>query len=105
MVEKYAAEIPDNARKLMDAFWPGSLTIILKIKKGALSKTVTGGLKLSPFVTLTVNQPLILIEEAGVPMVGPSANTSGNRARLLLNTFIMTCMVRSLELWIMVRHG
>ena len=24
MVEQYAAEIPENARKLMAAFWPGS---------------------------------------------------------------------------------
>lgn len=28
MVERYAAEIPDNARQLMKQFWPGSLTII-----------------------------------------------------------------------------
>ena len=77
MVEKYAAEIPDNARKLMDAFWPGSLTIILKIKKGALSKTVTGGLKTVAFRYPDCQPTLDLIEEAGVPMVGPSANTSG----------------------------
>ncbi|QDR73049.1 threonylcarbamoyl-AMP synthase [Limosilactobacillus reuteri] len=77
MVEKYAAEIPDNARKLMDAFWPGSLTIILKIKKGALSKNVTGGLKTVAFRYPDCQPTLDLIEEAGVPMVGPSANTSG----------------------------
>ena len=44
MVEQYAAEIPAAARQLMAHFWPGSLTIILKIKPGVLSKTVTGGL-------------------------------------------------------------
>ena len=77
MVEQYAAEIPDNARKLMAKFWPGSLTIILKIKKGALSKTVTGGLSTVAFRFPDCQPTLDLIAKAGVPMVGPSANTSG----------------------------
>lgn len=77
MVEKYAAEIPADARKLMKAFWPGSLTIILKIKKHVLSKTVTGGLKTVAFRFPDCKPTLELIEKAGVPMVGPSANTSG----------------------------
>lgn len=77
MVEKYAAEIPDNARKLMKAFWPGSLTIILKIKKHVLSKTVTGGLNTVAFRFPDCQPTLDLIAKAGVPMVGPSANTSG----------------------------
>lgn len=77
MVEKYATKIPDKARKLMNAFWPGSLTIILQIKPGTLSKTVTGGLSTVAF-RFPKNKPTLeLIKEAGVPMVGPSANTSG----------------------------
>ena len=77
MVEKYAAEIPEKARQLMTAFWPGSLTIILKIKPGSLSKTVTGGLSTVAFRFPKCQPTLDLIEQAGVPMVGPSANTSG----------------------------
>ena len=77
MVEKYAAEIPEKARQLMTAFWPGSLTIILKIKPGSLSKTVTGGLSTVAFRFPKCQPTLDLIEKAGVPMVGPSANTSG----------------------------
>lgn len=77
MVEQYAAEIPENARKLMATFWPGSLTIILKIKKHALSKTVTGGLNTVAFRFPDCQPTLDLIAAAGVPMVGPSANTSG----------------------------
>ena len=77
MVEKYASEIPDNARKLMKEFWPGSLTIILNIKKGVLSKTVTGGLSTVAFRFPDCQPTLDLIKEAGVPIVGPSANTSG----------------------------
>lgn len=77
MVERYAAEIPDRARALMKAFWPGSLTIILKIKPGSLSKTVTGGLDTVAF-RFPKNQPTLdLITKADRPMVGPSANTSG----------------------------
>ena len=49
MVEKYAREIPEKARQLMKKFWPGSLTIILNIKPGSLSKTVTGGLSTVAF--------------------------------------------------------
>ncbi|WP_251547301.1 L-threonylcarbamoyladenylate synthase [Limosilactobacillus caecicola] len=77
MVEQYAAEIPDKARQLMAQFWPGSLTIILKINPGALSKTVTGGLSTVAFRFPNSVPTLELIKEAGVPMVGPSANTSG----------------------------
>ena len=77
MVEQYAAEIPVKARQLMEAFWPGSLTIILKIKPASLSKTVTGGLSTVAFRFPKCQPTLDLIAMAGVPMVGPSANTSG----------------------------
>lgn len=77
MVEQYAAEIPDQARALMAKFWPGSLTIILKIKPGSLSKTVTGGLTTVAFRFPACQLTLDLISTAGVPLVGPSANTSG----------------------------
>lgn len=77
MVEKYASSIPEKARKLMKAFWPGSLTIILNIKPGSLSKTVTGGLTTVAFRFPKCQPTLNLIKTAGVPIVGPSANTSG----------------------------
>lgn len=77
MVEKYAANIPDNALKLMKKFWPGSLTIILPIKRHVLSKTVTGGLSTVAFRFPDCQPTLDLIKKAGVPIVGPSANTSG----------------------------
>lgn len=77
MVEKYAREIPEKARQLMKKFWPGSLTIILNIKPGSLSKKVTGGLSTVAFRFPNSQPTLELIKEAGVPIVGPSANTSG----------------------------
>lgn len=38
----WAAEVPDDARKLIDAFWPGPLTLILKRAIG-INKIVSGG--------------------------------------------------------------
>ncbi|GGI16832.1 L-threonylcarbamoyladenylate synthase [Gottfriedia solisilvae] len=69
-------EIPEGAKKLMEAFWPGPLTIILKSKK-QVSKFVTAGLS-----TVGVRMPdhpvaLALIEASGLPIAAPSANTSG----------------------------
>lgn len=70
------AEIPETARRLMDAFWPGPLTIIFP-KSDAVPLGTTGGLN-----TVAVRMPSDptarrLIELAGVPVAAPSANTSG----------------------------
>ncbi|GKT04002.1 L-threonylcarbamoyladenylate synthase [Furfurilactobacillus entadae] len=69
--------LSDAALALMDAFWPGSLTMIFKLKPGALSKAVTGGLSTAAFRFPANDTTLALIKELGRPMVGPSANTSG----------------------------
>ncbi|MBR4514774.1 MAG: threonylcarbamoyl-AMP synthase [Lachnospiraceae bacterium] len=75
-VEKLALEIPDKAKALMEAFWPGPLTIILK-KKTVVPDTTTGGLP-----TVAIRMPshpaaLQLIRESGCYIAAPSANTSG----------------------------
>ena len=75
-LEELVEEIPEGAKKLMEAFWPGPLTIILKSKK-QVSKFVTAGLS-----TVGVRMPdhpvaLALIEASGLPIAAPSANTSG----------------------------
>ena len=64
-------------RALMDAHWPGPLTIVLPVKPGAVSPRVTAGLD-----TVAVRMPahpvaLRLIAEAGCPVAAPSANRSG----------------------------
>jgi L-threonylcarbamoyladenylate synthase len=69
-------EIPAAAQRLMDAFWPGPLTLILPKKEG-LPDQVTAGLD-----TVGVRMPrhpvaLSLIEASGVPLAAPSANRSG----------------------------
>ncbi|MCI1284112.1 MAG: threonylcarbamoyl-AMP synthase [Lacticaseibacillus songhuajiangensis] len=75
-VSRFATITPEAA-KLMDAFWPGSLTIILPIKPGALSMKVTGGLQTAAFRNPQNEATLDLIRTAGTPIVGPSANLSG----------------------------
>ncbi len=70
------ADIPDTATKLMDAFWPGPMTLIFR-KSGLVPKATTGGLD-----TVAVRMPsdpvaAELIRAAGVPIAAPSANTSG----------------------------
>ena len=76
MVGQYATITP-LAAKLMQAFWPGPLTIILNILPGRLSMKVTGGLQTAAFRNPDNALTRKWIATAGVPIVGPSANTSG----------------------------
>ena len=69
-------EIPENARNLAAAYWPGPMTLILP-KSGLIPDTTSGGLP-----TVAVRMPSdpvanALIRTAGVPVAAPSANTSG----------------------------
>lgn len=76
-VEKYAEPLSDAAKKLIKQFWPGPLTLIFNLKPDALSTHVTGGLTTAAFRMPNNQATLDLIKTAGVPLVGPSANTSG----------------------------
>ncbi|WP_429971136.1 L-threonylcarbamoyladenylate synthase [Fructilactobacillus sp. Tb1] len=76
-VEKYAMPLDEQTKKLIKAFWPGPLTIILKLQPNVLSKKVTGGLETAAFRNPDKQPTIDLIKAAGVPLVGPSANTSG----------------------------
>ena len=69
--------IPKIAFDLMDRFWPGPLTLVLK-KSKIVPKIVTGGLD-----TVAVRMPKnaiarMLIKESGVPIAAPSANVAGS---------------------------
>jgi len=72
------AEVPRQAADLMDAFWPGPLTLVLRAREGAgLSPLVMAGL---PTVALRAPaHPLArdLLREVGRPLAAPSANPSG----------------------------
>ena len=71
-----AGEPGAQARALMEAFWPGPLTLIFP-KSERVPPRVTAGL-----ATVAVRMPShpvarALIEAAGVPIAAPSANRSG----------------------------
>ena len=75
-IYKLAKKIPKRVKKLIDKFWPGPLTLVLK-KRKIVPKIVTGGLE-----TVAIRMPknkiaLSLIKESKVPIAAPSANLFG----------------------------
>ncbi|WP_064091943.1 L-threonylcarbamoyladenylate synthase [Rossellomorea aquimaris] len=76
-LEELVADIPSAAAKLIEAYWPGPLTLIFKNKAGVFSSKVTAGLD-----TVAIRMPdhpvaLAIIEASGLPIAAPSANRSG----------------------------
>lgn len=76
-LDAFVLEVSEADKKLMDAFWPGPLTLVLPVRPGALSPRVTAGLD-----TVAVRMPdhgiaLALIRASGCPLAAPSANRSG----------------------------
>lgn len=75
-MNRVAAQVSEQAKKLADAFWPGPLTMIVKKNENVPAET-TGGLD-----TVAVRMPdhpvaLALIRKSGCLIAAPSANTSG----------------------------
>jgi len=75
-VYEIAEEVPDEAKAVMEKFWPGPLTIILN-KKSCVPDGTTGGLH-----TVAIRMPSHpiardFIRESGRMIAAPSANTSG----------------------------
>lgn len=69
-------ELPTNADKLIDVFWPGPLTLLC-IKKPAVPDEVTAGL---PTVAVRMpSHPVAreLLRTCSLPIAAPSANRSG----------------------------
>ncbi len=74
-LDKLDIDVSSNAKKLIDKFWPGPLTLIFK-KSNEICNAVTAGLD-----TVAIRMPsnkiaLELIKKAG-PIAAPSANLSG----------------------------
>lgn len=76
MLEEVVDEIPDVAAKLMQRFWPGPLTIVLRAR-ASVSRLLTGdddgiGVRVS-------SHPIAgaLVRALGRPVTAPSANPAG----------------------------
>jgi len=76
-IAQYVAYVPEQAEALMEAFWPGPLTLIFPMKEGVFAPTVTAGHQTVALRMPAQTQTLELIRKTGFPLVGPSANTSG----------------------------
>lgn len=74
----YSTEQPDYLKKLVDAFLPGPLTIILQANS-AVPTWINSGLATVGFRMPNHPQTLELIRQAG-PLIGPSANLSGQES-------------------------
>ncbi len=74
-VDDFVEEVTETAKLLMDSFWPGPLSLVLK-KQAKVLDAISAGLD-----TVAIRMPdhplaLELITQTG-PLVAPSANTSG----------------------------
>ena len=75
-LEDIVAEVPQEARDLAEAFWPGPLTMILR-KNEVIPYETTGGLD-----TVAIRMPSHpvarrVLQDSGCMIAAPSANTSG----------------------------
>jgi L-threonylcarbamoyladenylate synthase len=76
MLDTVASEIDSRAERLIERFWPGPLTLVLR-RRPTVAAAVTAGLD-----TIAVRMPenrvaLELIRRAARPIAAPSANVSG----------------------------
>lgn len=76
MLEALVASVSEDAQALIDAFWPGPLTLVFN-KSEKVPYRATGGLE-----TVAIRMPRhpiarAIIDAAGVPVAAPSANLSG----------------------------
>ncbi len=77
MLERVVVEIPEAAERLMEAFWPGPLTLLLP-RSAAVPDVVTAG---RPLVGVRMPAHAVareVIALAGVPLAAPSANRFGH---------------------------
>lgn len=72
---RYVEELPDSAHKIMEAFWPGPLTIILSKKEGLKFpfQNTTLGFRIPQHPV-----PLAILKVYGI-LVSTSANVSGGK--------------------------
>lgn len=78
MLKEIVDYISPAEQKLIDAFWPGPVTIKFKKKDGVFPNVISAG---DEYIRVRlIKDGLIhnLIKTAGVPIVAPSANISGD---------------------------
>ena len=75
-LERYAAHVSETAKRLMDAFWPGGLTLVFKAQRD-VSELLTGGTGKIGIRLSSHPVAAALARAVGSAITGTSANISG----------------------------
>jgi L-threonylcarbamoyladenylate synthase len=78
MALAYFNKPSDIVRRLMEKYWPGALTIVAPCNKDLIYSPIRGGGN-TIGLRMPNNQTILkIIEDVGVPILGPSANFHGD---------------------------
>lgn len=88
MLKEMIDEINPIEKKLIDAFWPGPLTIKFKKKVDVLPDIISAGDEFVRVRLLNRGIAYNIINSANVPIVAPSANLSGRPTGINIKSII-----------------
>lgn len=88
MLNKSVIGITPVEKKLIDTFWPGSLTIKFKKKDGVFPSIISAGDEFIRVRLLNEGIAYELVKAANVPIVAPSANLSGSKTGIKTDEII-----------------
>ena len=74
--------INENTQRVIDAFMPGSLTILVPVKDNSVPAYVTHNTNVIGMRIPTNEEAKLLLEEVKLPLLVPSANRSGEKPAL-----------------------
>ncbi len=80
-IAKYAV-IDEATQRVIDSFMPGSLTILVKVKKKSVPSYVTHNTDVIGIRVPTNIEARILLDMVSIPLLVPSANKSGSKPAL-----------------------
>lgn len=88
MLKKMVDRISPVEKKLIDAFWPGPLTIKFRKKENVLPDIISAGDEFVRVRLIKDGLAYNIIQTAKVPIVAPSANLSGNPTGINIENII-----------------
>ncbi len=80
-IKKYAM-INEVTQRVIDAFMPGSITILVPVRKNTVPDYVTHNTNMIGIRVPTNKEAKLLLEEVDIPLLVPSANRSGEKPLL-----------------------
>lgn len=80
-INKYAA-VDKRIQSIIDAFVPGSITLLLPLKDGTVPEYVTHGMPILGVRVPENDESLAILAAVGKPLLVPSANRSGEAPAL-----------------------